>query len=451
WRRRGPVDLARRHLRRAGRGRSRGGRLMPLVSTRGRAVPATWRDALVQGLAPDGGLYVPQRLEPLPGADIAALRGASLTDVGTAVGAWLLEGELPADTWASIVADALDFPTPLVTLAHDLHVLELFHGPTFAFKDVGARTMARLLAAFQQSADPITVLVATSGDTGSAVAQAFHGVTGTRVVVLYPDGKVSPVQEAQFATLGGNVTAVAVDGTFDDCQRLVKAAFASPDLAARVRLTSANSINIGRLLPQAFYYAWASLQLDRPAVFSVPSGNFGNLMAGLMAWRLGFPIARFVAATTVNDVVPQYLTTGRFEPRPSTPTLANAMDVGHPSNFERMRWLFRDGLDAMRAMVTARAFTDADVRLAIAELDERYGYVADPHTAIGYLGATRVPAPAGAPRVFLATAHPAKFREVVEPVLGRPVPLPAALEAALARERHITRIPADDQALAALL
>jgi threonine synthase len=293
--------------------------------------------------------------------------------------------------------------------------------------------------------------VATSGDTGSAVAQAFHGIAGTRVVVLYPEGQVSAVQEAQFTTLGGNVTAVAVDGTFDDCQRLAKAALASRDLRARVRLTSANSINIGRLLPQAFYYAWASLQGDAPPIFSVPSGNFGNLAAGLLAWRLGFPIDGFVAATTINDAVPRYLETGRFEPRPSRATLANAMDVGRPSNFERMRWLFGDDVDAMRAMVRARAFADEDVRAAIREMWDRYGYVADPHTAIGYLGATQVAWDASAPRIALATAHPAKFREVVEPVLGRPVPLPPALEAALARERRIVRIPARDSALAEVL
>lgn len=424
---------------------------MRLVSTRGHAPPVSLGTALIEGLAPDGGLYVPAMVVPLEAGDVDALRGASLVEVATAIGAALFGDELPRDRWAVLAADALSFPTPLVTLEPGLQALELFHGPTFAFKDVGARTMARLLAHFHDAAEPITVLVATSGDTGSAVAQAFHGVAGTRVVVLYPEGQVTPVQEAQFATLGGNVTAVAVAGSFDDCQRLAKSAFASTVLRARVRLTSANSISIGRLLPQAFYYAWAALQVPAPPVFSVPSGNFGNLMAGLLAWRLGFPVTGFVAATTINDVVPRYLDTGRFEPQPSRTTLANAMDVGHPSNFERMRWLFGDDVEAMRAMIQARAFTDDEVRAAIREVRDRYGYVCDPHSAIAYLGATKVAEVDGPPRIFLATAHPAKFREVVEPVLGRPVPLPPALEEALARPRQIVRIAAEDAALAEVL
>ena len=363
---------------------------MELVSTRGQTPPVSLGTALLEGLAPDGGLYVPTALDPYASALAGRLRGKSLAGVATEIGMTLFGDEVPRPERSAIVADALNFETPLVTLEPGLHVLELFHGPTFAFKDVGARTMARLLARFHASSEPITVLVATSGDTGSAVAQAFHGVAGTRVVVLYPEGQVTPVQEAQFATLGGNVTAVAVAGTFDDCQRLAKAAFASPELRARVRLTSANSISIGRLLPQTFYFAWAALQMPAPPIVSVPSGNFGNLMAGLLAGWLGFPLRAFVAATTVNDAVPQYLATGEFEPKPSRPTLANAMDVGNPSNLERMRWFFGDDVEKMRRMVRGQAFTDDDVRAAIREVWDRYGYVCDPHTAIGYLGATRV-------------------------------------------------------------
>jgi threonine synthase len=276
----------------------------------------------------------------------------------------------------------------------------------------------------------MTVLVATSGDTGGAVAQAFHGVPGTRVVVLYPEGQVSEVQEAQFTTLGGNVSAVMVRGSFDDCQRLAKAAFADAALRRRVRLTSANSISLGRLLPQIFYYAYVALQSPGVAI-SVPSGNFGNLAAGVLAWRLGAPIGAFSAPTTINDTVPRYLASGRLEPRPSVPTLANAMDVGNPSNLERLEWLFGGDLDRLRGLVRSAAHTDDEVRAAIAELYERFNYVADPHTAIAYLG--RAP-------VFLATAHPAKFREVVEPVIGRPVGLPAPLAAALVRKRHNRRI-----------
>jgi threonine synthase len=275
--------------------------------------------------------------------------------------------------------------------------------------------------------------VATSGDTGSAVAQAFAGLAGTRVVVLFPEGQVSPVQEAQFTTLGGNVTAVAVQGTFDDCQAMVKAAFADGDVRRRFQLTSANSINIGRLLPQIFYYAWASLAAQSAAVFSVPSGNFGNLTAGLMAKRLGFPIERFVAATNINDVVPEYLASGHYRPRPSIRTVANAMDVGAPSNLERMRALYADDVEQLRRDVHGIAFDDVAVKRTIVDVAVRHDYVLDPHSAIGWLGLD------GKPGIFLATAHPAKFREVVEPVIGA-IKLPRALEEALGRARHVTRV-----------
>ncbi len=401
---------------------------MKFVSTRGRAPAVDFKTALFDGLAPDGGLYVPAELAPLP--------AGALDPFGVA--RHFIGDEMPSSTLSALLEDALNFPLPLIRLSEQLEALELFHGPTFAFKDVGARTMARLMGHFHSRREPLTVLVATSGDTGSAVAQAFHGVEGTRVVVLFPDGQVSRVQEAQFTTLGGNVTAVAVAGTFDECQRLAKEAFADAALRARARLTSANSINIGRLIPQTFYYVRSSVAHAR-AVFSVPSGNFGNLTAGLMAWRLGAPIGGFVAATTVNDTVPRFLATGRYDPQPSRPTLANAMDVGDPSNVERMRWLFNDDLAAMRKVITASVHTDDDVRHAIADLWREYEYVADPHSAIGYLGTRHVQT--SAPTIFLATAHPAKFRETVEPVIGRPVPLPPALEEALSKPRIVDRIP----------
>jgi len=412
---------------------------MKFVSTRGQSPPVSFRDALLNGLAPDGGLYMPASLQPMP---MESLRGATLGEVGTAIGAALIGDDMPAPALSRLVDDALNFPLPLVELADRLIVLELFHGPTFAFKDVGARVMARLMAHFNESERPLTVLVATSGDTGSAVAQAFFGVPGTRVVVLFPEGAVTPVQEAQFTTLGGNVRAVAVSGTFDDCQRLAKEAFSDRALADAARLTSANSINIGRLVPQAFYYAHAALCLsDRPLVFSVPSGNVGNLTAGLLAWSLGAPIAAFVAATTVNDTLARYLRSGRYEPRTSVPTLANAMDVGNPSNVERLRWLFHDDLDAIRRMVSASVYTDADVKAAIRRVHDEYGYLCDPHTAIGFLGASQVSTRDDVTSVFLATAHPAKFRETVEPEIGRPVPLPAPLAEAMARPRIVERLP----------
>jgi threonine synthase len=415
---------------------------MNWISTRGRAPAATFRDALFEGLAPDGGLYLPERIEPLSQATLDALRGASLPTVGATIAVHLIENEIPRTAIEQIVAQALDFPIPLVPVGPGTLALELFHGPTFAFKDVGARSMARLMAYFVERGDHFTVLVATSGDTGSAVAQAFAGLAGTRVVVLFPEGQVSAVQEAQFATIGGNVRAVAVQGTFDDCQAMVKEAFADTDLRRRVRLTSANSINVGRLVPQIFYYAWASLEAvtgfsrsaSRRAIFSVPSGNFGNLTGGLIAKRLGLPIEHFIAATNVNDVVPEYLASGVYAPRPSVRTIANAMDVGAPSNFERMRALYGDNVERLRNDIRGAAFDDMSVRRAIGDVAGRYGRVLDPHSAIAWLGLQ------GQPGIFLATAHPAKFREVVEPVIGRRIDLPAALGAALERARQITRI-----------
>jgi threonine synthase len=306
--------------------------------------------------------------------------------------------------------------------------------------------MARWLAAVATSGDarPLTVLVATSGDTGGAVAQAFHRVPGTRVVVLYPHNRVSRVQEVQFTTLGDNVSAVAVEGTFDDCQRLVKAAFADPALGAAHRLTSANSINIGRLLPQMAYYAWAVLQLPAdaaPPTVVVPSGNLGNLTAGVMAARRGVPIGPFVSATTINDPFPRYLSTGIFEPQDAVPTLASAMDVGHPSNLERLTWLYGGDLARMRAAITGVVVTDDEVRATIRALRDQHGYVADPHTAVGWLGADKAARSGGAPTVVFATAHPAKFPEVVEPTLGQAVELPPALAARLALEVRAVRIP----------
>jgi threonine synthase len=422
---------------------------MHFVSTRGGSEPVSFRRALFDGLAPDGGLYVADRLDPL---DLRDLAGADLVSVGSEIASRFVGDDLARTRLARLIAEALDFPIPLVQLEPTLSVLELFHGPTFAFKDVGARVMARLMTALNADDRPLTVLVATSGDTGSAVAQAFHGLPGTRVVVLFPRGGVTAVQEAQFATLGGNVQAVGVTGTFDDCQQLVKDAFADAGVRRDVQLTSANSINIGRLLPQSFYYVHASLtHAGHEVVVSVPSGNFGNLTAGVMAWRLGAPIARFVAATTVNDTFPRYLATGRYEPAASIATLANAMDVGRPSNVERLRHLFDDDVVRMRAVIDSSVQTDADVRRGIGEVWDRYGYVCDPHTAIAYLGVNDTGRSNSAERIFLSTAHPAKFRETVEPVIGRPIPLPPPLADALDRPRLVEHIEPTLKALRPLL
>lgn len=421
---------------------------MICVSTRGQAPPVSLRTAILAGLAPDGGLYVPTEIPRQPETWWRALRGKSFQDVAIAVAQALAGDEFDSDTLTSLIRDALNFPVRVVELEKGLGVLELFHGPTFAFKDFGARTLARLMTRANAGGAPITILVATSGDTGSAVACAFHNLPNTRVVVLYPEGQVSAVQEAQFTTLGGNVTAIAVAGTFDDCQRLAKEAFGDTALAARVRLSSANSISLGRLIPQVFYHAYAAVQYkaDTPLCVSVPSGNLGNLVAGLIAWKMGAPINQFSAPTTINDTLPRYLATGRVEPKRSVPTLANAMDVGHPSNLERLQWLFKGDLQAIRSVLVSKAYSDEDVKRAMRALFDKYAYVADPHTAIAYLGCS-----AASNCVFLATAHPAKFREVVEPVIGRPVPMPDALAATLAREKVVHRISPSLGELAALL
>ena len=369
---------------------------MRFVSTRGSgrgdhaAVSFAW--ALFEGLAPDGGLFVPESVPGWSASDLARLPSMSLAEGGACALTPYIGDELTPARLLSIVADALNFQIPLVEIEPDVFALELFHGPTLAFKDVGARVMARLMAALFQGETPLTILVATSGDTGGAVAHAFHNVPHTRVAVLYPRGRVSPTQEAQltmFNDEASNVRAYAVDGSFDDCQRLAKTAFADPELSRRANLTSANSINIGRLLPQMIYYVRAVSQLARPVVFSTPSGNFGNLTAGLMVKRAGLAIERFVAATNVNDVVPAYLETGRFEPRQSLHTLANAMDVGNPSNFDRLMWLYGGNHAAIRRDIAGSRHDDAEVKTTIREVYERTGYLLDPHSAIAYLGLRR--------------------------------------------------------------
>jgi len=443
---------------------------MRWVSSRGASPAVPFIDALFAGTAPDGGLYMPERLDPLSPGQLDAIRSANgdIVEIGTIVGSHLLRDEITTVDMRALVRDALDFPIPLVQVTDNVRALELFHGPTLAFKDVGARTQARLLHHFTDGT-PLTILVATSGDTGSAVAQAFHGVPDTRVVVLYPEGKVSDVQEAQMASLGDNIVAVAVHGTFDDCQRLVKQAFADDDLRTHVWLTPANSINLGRLLPQVFYYfvllgsgpasasapgasadTEAGLYRDGGPVVSVPSGNFGNLTAGLIAKRIGLPVQRFVAATNVNDVVPEYLRTGDYRPRASVRTVANAMDVGAPSNFERMRAMYGDSFESLRCDIAGAAFDDATVVAEIGDVYRRHGYLLDPHGAIAWLG-LRQALSAGERGVFLATAHPAKFREVVEPAIGESIPLPAVLADAIKRPRHAERLPVDYPKLKGLL
>jgi len=440
-----------------------------LISTRGgpRGKVWTFREALFLGQAPDGGLFVPAALPCLPDQDRAALATFTFAERAFATARHFLAGEVADDILQAVTHDALDFPVPLREIEPGIHMLELFHGPTHAFKDVGARFMARMMSALRDDDSPrVTILTATSGDTGGAVAHAFHGLPGIRVVILYPLGKVSPRQEAQFATLGGNVTAVAVRGAFDDCQRLARQAFADPALIAALSLTSANSINIGRLLPQTFYYIHALTELARTApeselVVSVPSGNFGNLTAGLIARRaLGMTLARFVAATNENSVVPDYLAGRGFHPRPSLETISSAMDVGDPSNFRRILHLFggggagvgragpemaggapgdpeatggppgwgRPAASKLRAILTGSSWTDRDTRECIRDLWRRRGVAIDPHTAVGLLGLRReLGRRPGARGVVLATAHPAKFAETVEPLIGETLAIPPGI------------------------
>jgi len=447
---------------------------MRFVSTRNPGEQGvTFHAALVQGLSPDGGLYVPEAIEPMQPHEIARLPNRTLTEIGYRALRPYTREELDATIFEAVVAEALNFPIPLVQVEPNIYSLELFHGPTLAFKDVGARTMARLMASLDRGDDPLTVLAATSGDTGSAVAHAFHGVPHTRVVVLYPEGRVSPTQEAQltmFNSEAGNVRAYAVSGSFDDCQRLTKEAFGNREIRDQVRLTSANSVNIGRLLPQMVYYFQAVARLRDQAesrhlsyagnpeiVVCTPSGNFGNLTAGLMAKRIGLPIARFVAATNINDVVPEYLASGQYRPRASVQTIANAMDVGNPSNFERMLWLYENDLEAMRRDIAGSCHSDDEVREIIKRVYETRGYLLDPHSAIAYMGLKNYMRQStqegrvgqeGQAGIFLATAHPAKFGEVVEPIIRRPIVTPAPLADALARPRHILRIEATLDAVA---
>jgi threonine synthase len=428
---------------------------MRFVTTRGGA-PVSFSRALLAGLAPDGGLYVPESIELWQADEIARLPNRTLTEIGYRALRPYTRGELDATLFEALIVDALNFPIPAIEIEPGVFALELFHGPTLAFKDVGARLMARLRAALDTGDQALTVLAATSGDTGSAVAHAFHGVPHTRVVILYPDGRVSPTQEAQLTMFNGeagNVRAYAVDGTFDDCHRLTREAFGNQTLTRRARLTSANSVNIGRLLPQMIYYFHALAQIgsrSNDVLVCTPSGNFGNLTAGLIAKRAGLPIGRFVAATNLNDVVPEYLETGAFSPRPAVQTIANAMDVGHPSNFERMQWLYEGSVEAMRADVFGSCHADAEIKATIRRVYDESSYLLDPHSAIAYLGLQKRRR-TGQTGVFLATAHPAKFREIVEPVLDRTIETPAPLAEALARPRHILRIEASLEAVSGAL
>jgi threonine synthase len=410
-------------------------------STSRKAPLTSLRGAVLRGLAPDGGLYMPVEIARHSPEELEEFRRLPFTEVCFRVARPFATPDVPEEVLWQVVSEAINFPVNLVSLSPGLHILELFHGPTLAFKDFGARFMARLMGYFVRGETrPLTVLVATSGDTGSAVAHGFLGVPGIRVVILYPSKRISEAQEKQFTTLGENITALEVAGTFDDCQRLVKQAFCDAELNKHAWLTSANSINIGRLLPQMFYHVAAYRQLpvaSVPLIVSVPSGNFGNLTAGIFAKRIGLPVAKYVASTNANDVLPEYLRTGEFHPRAAQATYSNAMDVGNPNNFPRLLDLCRNRLEYVQKEIWGHGATDEETLTAMKMLHDRFGYIADPHTAVGVLGweAYRREHPEPAQGLVLATAHPAKFADVVKKAIGTAPPLPERLAAYLKRDK----------------
>ncbi|GAA4018833.1 threonine synthase [Hymenobacter fastidiosus] len=424
---------------------------MLYYSLRHAAPPVDFRQATVAGQAPDGGLYFPATIPRFSPDFLRELKTMDKAAVAFAVMQPYVGDTIPADVLRRICAEAVDFDFPLVEVTARTSALELFHGPTLAFKDVGARFMSRCLGYFsRQGQAQVTVLVATSGDTGGAVASGFLGVAGVEVIILYPAGKVSPVQELQLTTLGRNITALEVQGTFDDCQRLVKQAFTDADLARRYVLTSANSINVARWLPQQIYYCYALQQWPHiePPVFSVPSGNFGNLCAGLLAHVSGLPARHFLAACNANDAVPDYLRSGEFTPKAAVATISNAMDVGHPSNFARILELFQHDYEPIRTTVSGYSVTDAATAATIRAVYEQHHYLLDPHGAVAYAAWQQYLAEHPTARgIVLETAHPVKFYDVVEPIIAAKVPVPTALDGLLTRQKQSVGLAADFAAL----
>ncbi len=447
---------------------------MNYYSTNKKSDPVSLSYAVLKGLAADGGLYMPEYIPVFDPSFFKAFRGMGLQEIGKHVVSAFLSDAVPEDVLSDMVADALDFEIPLVEVEPGIYSLELFHGPTMAFKDVGARFMSRLMAYLhRESMDkgmpsdntggesndpdqrPLKVVVATSGDTGSAVAAGFYNVPGIEVYVLFPRGKVSPLQQKQITTWGGNVHALEVDGTFDDCQRLTKAVLSDKALNEQYLLTSANSINIARLIPQSIYYFHAAARVEDPGlplVFSIPSGNFGNLTAGLLAYRMGLPVKQFIAATNSNDVVPQYAASGLYRSRPSIQTISNAMDVGDPSNFARMMEIFNNDHYAFCSAIYTCAFTDQQTLDVIEEVVGRTGYLMDPHGAVAYLGGKMYLSARQHPTnmVFLETAHPAKFAGAIESVVGE-VPLPPQLQVVQDKREQFVSVGNDVEAVKSLL
>jgi threonine synthase len=422
---------------------------MKYYSTNKKVSGVSLEDAVVKGLAEDKGLFMPDTVKMLPQSFYDTIENLSFQEIAYTVADAFFGEDVEAKALKKIVYDTLNFDVPLVPVVDNIYSLELYHGPTLAFKDVGGRFMSRLLGYFiqKQRKANVKVLVATSGDTGSAVANGFLGVEGIHVYVLYPKGLVSPIQECQFTTLGQNITALEVDGTFDDCQTLVKSAFMDEDLNAKMKLTSANSINVARFLPQSFYYFYAYAQLKKlgkaaNAVMCVPSGNFGNITAGLFAKRMGLPVKRFIAANNRNDIFLQYLQTGEYKPRPSVSTIANAMDVGDPSNFARVLDLFGGSHEAIVSQISGVSYNDLQIAETLKACYAETGYLLDPHGACGYR-ALKEGLEADETGVFLETAHPAKFLETVENIIGEKINIPLKLQEFMKGEKKSLSLSKD--------
>tara|TARA_R110000787_G_scaffold280945_4_gene391976 strand:+ start:6834 stop:8117 length:1284 start_codon:yes stop_codon:yes gene_type:complete len=402
----------------------------------------SFKEAVVNGIAPDRGLYFPEKITPLSKDFIDNITNYSNEDIAFEAIKQFVGDEIPEQKLKEIIKNTISFDFPVVKIKKNIGSLELFHGPTMAFKDVGARFMSQCLEYFNQDKkEEVTVLVATSGDTGGAVANGFLNTKGVKVVILYPSGKVSDVQEKQLTTLGNNITALEVDGVFDDCQEMVKSAFLDTEISRN--LTSANSINVARWLPQMFYFFFAYKQVhhqSKEVVFSVPSGNFGNICAGLMAQKLGLPVKHFIAATNVNDTVPQYLNNGTYTPKPSKATISNAMDVGNPSNFIRIQEMFQNNLPALKETFSSYSFSDEETKSMMKKIYQNAGYVADPHGAVGYLGLQKYGLNENEFGIFLETAHPVKFLEVVEDTLEINVDIPEQIKQVIDKEKVAIKI-----------
>lgn len=430
---------------------------MKYYSTNGKSDRATLQEAVVKGLASDRGLFMPEVIKQLPASFFEKMKDMSFQEIAYTVADAFFGEDVDAESLKKIVYETLNFDVPLVPVNDNIYSLELYHGPTLAFKDVGARFMSRLLGYFiaKENQKEVNVLVATSGDTGSAVANGFLGVKGIRVFVLYPKGKVSPIQECQFTTLGQNITALEIDGVFDDCQALVKSAFMDADLNKHMKLTSANSINVARFLPQAFYYFYAVAQLHKLGkkdniVICVPSGNFGNITAGLFGKKMGLPVSRFIASNNKNDIFYQYLLTGKYSPKASIQTIANAMDVGDPSNFARVLDLYKGSHEAIKSEISGCTYTDEQIKDTLKECYQKNDYLLDPHGAVAYralcehLKGNEV-------GVFLETAHPAKFKDTVENIIGEEVVVPQKLQEFMKGKKQSVELSKDFDAFKAYL